>query len=115
MSHVFSIKNTQVDTITSGGTSATVTKFEIADGTDLGTLFGKLDTVSQSVSGSGNILTDVTVTVNGKNIAIAKIRGTVPTGYCSYCTHCGYCTYCQCASSYCEPKYCSTCGCSNDS
>ena len=96
---------------TSGGTGISNTGFKLADGSDIATLFGRLDSVSESVSGSGQLLSDISLSVSGSTLNVAKTMGnpsycnhcTYCSGstHCTYCNHCSYCSYCnQCAFCY---------------
>jgi hypothetical protein len=80
--------------IKSGGGAAS-TGFQIADGTDLATLFGKLEGASNAVHSSypaNTFLYRAQLGVSGKNVVLTRYyRAAV---YCSYCTYCGYCSYC---------------------
>jgi hypothetical protein len=80
---------------------AAATGYQIADGTDLSELFGKLDAVENAAAGSGAYVSNVTLSVNGKNAKLTQTKAAA--SYCTYCTNCTYCTYC----SYCG--YCSYC------
>ncbi|MDE7065720.1 MAG: hypothetical protein K2O70_09685 [Desulfovibrionaceae bacterium] len=86
---------------TSAG-SPEATGFKLADDTDIAEIFGKLDDVENATTGGGSFVTDVALSVNGKNVRLTRNMGT--PGHCSYCTYCNHCSHC----SYC--KYCSYCG-----
>ncbi len=70
--------------IRSGG-STTTTGFQIADGTDLATLFGGVDNVTVTTSGTG-FVNNITTTKSGKNITLTQNKGAV--AFCTYCTYC---------------------------
>ena len=98
-------------TYKSAGTGISNTGFKLTDGADIATLFGKLDSVSESVSGSGSFITDVSISASGKTLSVTKTKGNPShCTYCTYCsasTHCSYCNHC----SYCS--YCNRCVCSS--
>jgi hypothetical protein len=83
---------------------AQATGYQLADGTDLAVLFGKLDAVENLTSGSGAYVSNAVLSVNGKTARLTQTKAAA--SYCTHCTNCTYCTYC----SYCS--YCaSNCGC----
>jgi hypothetical protein len=81
--------------IKSGGNTSN-TGYQIADGTDLAALLGKLDGVENTTIGSGNIVSDATLSVSGKNVKLTQSKRA--PSYCTYCTYCNYCTYCSICS-----------------
>jgi hypothetical protein len=93
--------------IKSGGNTSN-TGYQIADGSDLAELFGKLKGVENTTSGSGSFVSGVTLSVSGANVRLTQSKAT--PGYCGYCSHCGYCSYCTNCTycTYCT--YCSNCG-----
>lgn len=78
----------------SAGTGSTNTGFKLANGSDIATLFGKLNSVENSSSGTGTFISDVSIAVSGTAVKLTKTKGT--PGYCSHCGYCSYCSYCNC-------------------
>ena len=92
-------------TIKSGG-NTTTTGFQLANGTDLAAVFGKLMGVENATSGSGDFLSGVSLSVNGTKVKMTQTkRGPAYCTYCTHCSHCAYGYYC----SYCT--YCTYCHC----
>ncbi len=87
-------RNDLANSYKSAGTGSTDTGFKLANGSDIATLFGKLDSVSNSSSGTGTFISDVSISVSGTAVKLTKTKAT--PGYCSHCGYCSYCTYCQC-------------------
>jgi hypothetical protein len=102
-------RNDKASSYKSDGTGATATGFKLLDDTDIGVLFGKIDDVTLSTSGSGNYVGSIAVSVTGKAAKITQTKvGPTYCGYCSYCTYCTHCAYGYYCS-YCT--YCTYCQC----
>lgn len=67
----------------SAGSGAASTGFKLANDTDIGAIFGKLDGVENTTSGSGGFVQDVALSVNGKNVKMTKTLRAPQ--YCTYC------------------------------
>jgi hypothetical protein len=89
--------------IKSGGNS-TATGYQIANGADLATLFGKLEGVENTYTGAVGYMTDAALSVADKNVRLSETL--VAPSYCTYCTYCAsYCSYCT----YCTTVRCTQC------
>jgi hypothetical protein len=85
-------RNDRANSYKSSGSGATSTGFKLLDDTDLGALFGKIDSVTLETSGSGNYVGSIAVGVTGKAAKITQNK--VGPTYCSHCGYCSYCSYC---------------------
>lgn len=100
----------------SGGTSTT-TNFQIANGTDLASLFNfgfktaeANRNAGTSGSGGGTYKSYTVEQGSGADkVRLAETTVSYAIGYCSYCGYCTYCSYC----SYCNCNC--ACACSTDS
>lgn len=97
----------------SGGDSTT-TGFQVANGTDLASLFNfgfktaeANRNAGSSGSGGGTYKTYTVEQGTGSDkVRLAESTVSYAIGYCSYCGYCTYCSYCS---------YCTYCACSTDS
>ena len=84
----------------SNGASATTSGFQLANGTDIGTLYASAIANSP---GSGSVVTNATLSKSDGTITLTLTKAAwTYCSYCGYCVYCGYCTYCTYCQTNCQ-------------